>query len=142
MKRRQIPKILAYVAYDNGLAGLQGRTAQSLTNRETWIRCRFIAALGQNHELVFDDLVNADPTVIPRYANHLHQLLHSFAGASTGQRERANFLKLLAGSFFHSPGKQSGAKQTERERDFQLFAFNACSKMMSAMPVSVPMDGA
>jgi hypothetical protein len=46
MKRRQIPKILAYVAHDERLAGLQGRTAQSLSNRETWIRRRFIAALG------------------------------------------------------------------------------------------------
>src|SRR5215472_14509103 len=50
MKRGQIPKILTYVAHNDGLAGLQGGTAQSLTNRETWIRRWFIAALGQNHE--------------------------------------------------------------------------------------------
>src|SRR5262249_40432831 len=38
MKRRQIPDILAYVANDDGLAGIQCSAAQSLTEWEPWIR--------------------------------------------------------------------------------------------------------
>src|SRR4029077_4051529 len=84
MKRRQIPQILANVAYDDGLAGLQGRTAQSLASWKTWIRRRFLAALGHNHELVLNDLVNADPAIITRCANHLHEMLHSLSRAPAG----------------------------------------------------------
>jgi len=81
MKSRKVPKILAYVAYDDGLARLQGRTAQSLTSRKTWIRRRFLAAFGHYHELVLDDLVNANPTIIARGTNHLDELLHSLSRA-------------------------------------------------------------
>src|SRR4029434_11026166 len=108
---RQIPKILAYVAHDDGLAGLQGRTAQSLTNRETWIRRRFLAALGHNHELVLNDLVNADPAIIARGANHLHELFHSFSRAPAGQRKPPDLLKLLARGFFHSRGSNLAHKK-------------------------------
>jgi hypothetical protein len=38
MKRRQIPKILAYVSHYNGFAGIQGSPAQSLGDWESWIR--------------------------------------------------------------------------------------------------------
>src|SRR3954453_3876245 len=102
MKRRQIPEILAHVAHDDGLAGLQSRTAQSLTNRKTWIRCRFLAALGHNHERVLDNLVNANPARIAGGANHLHELLHSFARAPAGQRKSPDLLQLFARGFLHS----------------------------------------
>src|SRR4029077_260450 len=102
MKRRQIPKILAHVAHDNGLAGIQRSPAQPLTNRETWIRRRVGAALGHNHKLVLDNLVNAIPAIIARGANHLHELLHPFWGAPAAQRKTADLLKPLARVFLHS----------------------------------------
>src|SRR5437762_2854341 len=102
MKRRQIPEILAHVAYDDGLAGIQRSPAQPLTNRETWIRRRVAAGLGHNHKLVLDNLVNADPAIIPRGANHLHELLHSFAGAPASQRKPPDLLQLFTRNFLHS----------------------------------------
>jgi hypothetical protein len=102
MKRRQISEILAHVAYDNGLARLQGRTAQSLASWKTWIRRRFLAAFGHNHELVLYDLVNAHPAIIARGANHLHELLHSLSRAPSGQGKRPNFLEFFARGFLHS----------------------------------------
>src|SRR5438045_9342882 len=84
MKRRQIPEILAHVAHDDGLAGLESRTAQSLTNRNTCIRCRVLAALGHNYELVLDDFVGADPAIIACGANPPHRSLQSLAHAPAG----------------------------------------------------------
>ena len=94
-----------------GLAGLQGRTAQSLANWKTWIRRRFLAALGHNHELVLNDLVNADPAIIARGANHLHELLHSLSRAPASQRKPPDLLKLLARGFFHSRGSNLAHKK-------------------------------
>ena len=102
MKRRQIPEILAHVAHDDGLAGLQSRAAQSLTNRKTWIRRRVGAALGHNHKLVLDNLVNANPAIIACGANHLHELIHPFSGAPASQRKPPDLLQLFARSFLHS----------------------------------------
>src|SRR4029079_12974209 len=81
MKRRQVPEILAHVAYDDRLARLQGRSAQSLASWKTWIRRWFLSALRHNHEFVLDDLVNANPPIIARGTNHLDELLHSLSRA-------------------------------------------------------------
>src|SRR4051794_28614642 len=102
MKRRQIPKILAHVANDDSSARLQGRTAQSLAGWKTWICGRFVAAFGHYHELVLNDLVNANPAIIARRANHLHELLHSLSRASARQSKRPDLLKILARDFLHS----------------------------------------
>src|SRR5262245_57107478 len=102
MKRWQIPKILAYVAHDYGFPGIQRGPAQSLGYRKPWIRRWLLAGFRQNHEFILNDLVDADPAVIPRDSNHLHEFLHPLARAPTRQRERADFLKLLARGFFHS----------------------------------------
>ena len=102
MKRRQISQILAHVAYDDRLTGLQGRTAQSLTGWKTWISGRFVAAFGHYHELVLNDLVNANPAIIARGANHLDELLHSLSRASARQGKRPDLLKILARDFLHS----------------------------------------
>src|SRR5438552_12862952 len=120
MKRRQIPEILAHIAYDDGLAGIQRRPAQPLTNRETWIRRRVAAGLGHNHKLVLDNLVNADPAIIPRGANHLHELLHSFAGAPASQRKPPDLLQLFARNFLHLRESNLAQKETKRERDFNF----------------------
>jgi len=116
MKRRQVPEILAHVAYDDRLARLQGRSAQSLASWKTWIRRWFLAAFGHNYELVLNDLVNADPAIIARGANHLHELLHSFAGAPAGQRERADLLKLLTRGFLHSRESNLAQKKPSASR--------------------------
>ena len=113
---RQIAKILAHVAYDDGLAGIQRRAAQSLSNRETWICRRFLACFRQNYEFILNDLVNADPAVIARSANHLHELLHSFAGAPAGQRERTDLLKLFARGFCHSRENNLAYKKPSASR--------------------------
>src|SRR6188472_3634078 len=102
MKRRQIPEILAHVAYDDSLAGLQCRTAQTLAGWKTWICGRFVAAFGHDHELVLNDLVNANPAIIARGTNHLHELLHSLSRASARQGKRPDLLKILARDFLHS----------------------------------------
>src|SRR6476469_6284717 len=74
MKRRQVPEILAHVAHDDGLAGFQGRTAQSLASWKTWIRRRFLAAFSHYHKLVLNDLVNTHASIIACCANHFHEL--------------------------------------------------------------------
>jgi hypothetical protein len=102
MKRWQVSEILAHVAYDHGLARFQGRTAQSLASWKTWIRRRFLPALCHNYELVPNDLVNANPAIIARASNHLHELLHSLSRASASQGKRPDLLKILARDFLHS----------------------------------------
>jgi hypothetical protein len=114
MKRRQITNIFAYVAHDDGLPRLERSAAQALTSRESWVRRRFLAGFRQNYEFILDDFVNADPAVIPRGANHFHDLLHSFAGTPAGQRECADLLELLARGFFHSWGSNLAHLETER----------------------------
>src|SRR5881397_3390834 len=105
-----------HIPDDDRLARIQGRTAKPLTNRKTWIRRGLLAGFGHDHKLILDDLVNTDPAIIARGANHLDELRHSFSGAAAGQGKPPDLLQLLA--------------------------FNACSRMMSAKPGSVPMDGA
>jgi len=67
-----------------------------------WICGRFVAAFGHYHELVLNDLVNANPAIIARGTNHLHELLHSLSRASARQGKRPDLLKILARDFLHS----------------------------------------
>src|SRR5262249_23675264 len=85
-------------------------------NREPWIRRRLLAGLGHDHELVLNDLVNADPAIIPRGANHLHELLHPFPCAPAGQRKTADLLKLFARGFFHSRERNLAHKKPSASR--------------------------
>jgi hypothetical protein len=116
MKRRQIPHILTHVANDDGFARIQRSATQPLGDWETCI-CRWlIAGFCQNHEFILDDLVNCDPAIIPRGANHLYELLHSFASAPAGQRERADLLKLLTRGFLHSRESNLAQKKPSASR--------------------------
>src|SRR5439155_23579582 len=73
-----------------------------LSNRKTRIRRGLVTGFGHDYEFVLDDLVNGDPAIITRRADHFHELLHSFFGAAAGQSEPANVLKLLTRGFLHS----------------------------------------
>ena len=77
---------------------------------------RLIAGFCQNHEFILDDLVNRDPAIVSRGANHLHELLHSLAGAPACQRERADLLKILTGGFFHSRETNVAQKKPSASR--------------------------
>jgi hypothetical protein len=101
VKRGQVADILAHVADDDGFARIQRRTAQALTNWKTRISCGVAAGFGHDHEFVLNDLVNADPAIIARLADHLRELLHSFSCAPAGQRKGADLLKLLTRGFLH-----------------------------------------
>src|SRR6266480_5466009 len=102
MKCRQIPRILVHVAHNDRLAGFQRRAAEPLCNWKSRVGWRLVAGFRLNHELVFNDLVNGDPPITARGANHLHQLLHSFPGTPTGQRKPPDLLQLFASGFLHS----------------------------------------
>src|SRR5262245_48113375 len=116
MKRRQIPDILAHVAHDDGFTGIQRSSTQALANWETWVGRWVAAGFGHDHKLVFNDLVNPDPTIVARGANHLHELVHSFARAPASQRKTANLLKLLTGGFFHSRETNVDQNKTSASR--------------------------
>src|SRR5439155_24747880 len=102
VKRRQIANIFTHVADNDRFARIYCRTAQALSNRKTRIRRGLVTGFGHDYEFVLDDLVNGDPAIITRRADHFHELLHSFFGAAAGQSEPANVLKLLTRGFLHS----------------------------------------
>src|SRR5437868_4151682 len=102
MKCRQIPRILVHVAHNDRLAGFQRRAAEPLCNWKSRVGWRLVASFRLNHELVFNDLVNGDPPITARGANHLHQLPHSFPGTPTGQRKSPDLLQLFASGFLQS----------------------------------------
>src|SRR5581483_10164008 len=113
---------------------------------EARIGGRLVAGAGKNHKFIFDDLVNAHPAIIARCADHLHQLLHPFSCAAARQRECPDLLQLLARCLFHSAEKailkKPRAVAISTREILRAQAFNACSRMMSATPGSVPMDEA
>ena len=116
MEGRQMAKIPAHVADDDGFARIQCRTAQSLSDRKTRISCGLVAGFGHYHEFFLNDLVNADPAVIARGADHLHELLHSFSCAPAGQRKGTDLLKLLTRGFLHSRENNVAHKKTNASR--------------------------
>src|SRR5205807_7393834 len=109
-----------HVTHDDGFARIQRRAAQPLSDRETWIRRWLAAGFGENHEFVFDDLVNGEPPITTRVANHLYELFHSFSGAAPGQRKRPDLLQLFASGFLHSRGGNLAQKETKREHVFNF----------------------
>jgi hypothetical protein len=112
MERGQISRIMVDIADDDRFPGFQRRAAQPLRDWETRIRRRLVACVGENHEFIFDDLVNADPAIIARRANHLCELLHSLSGAPASQRECADLLELLTRRFLHSRESNLVQKKT------------------------------
>src|SRR5204863_8287205 len=83
-------------------ARIQRRAAKSLSNRKARVCRRLIACACENHEFIFDDFVNRQPSIVTRRANHFHQLPHSFSGAAASQRKCPDLLQLLASGFLHS----------------------------------------
>jgi len=122
MKRGQMARIFVHVADNNRFARVQRRAAKPLRNGKTRVSRRLIACACENHEFIFDDFVNRQPPVIARCANHLHELFHSFAGATAGQRKRPDLLQLFARGFLHSRGSNLAQKETKREHDFNFLS--------------------
>ena len=92
VKGRQIAGIVMHVADDDRFPGFQRRPAQPLGDWETRI-CRWLVTRSsKNYEILFHDLVNADPAIIACRANHLCDLLHSLWRAPTGQRKCPDLL--------------------------------------------------
>jgi hypothetical protein len=102
VERGQITDILTDVTDDDGCARIQRRTAQALGNWEAWIRCRVSTGLGHDHEFVLNDLVNANPAIIARGANHLDELIHSFPRAPSSERKPPDLLQLFTSRVLHS----------------------------------------
>jgi len=102
VKRRQISRIFVHIPDNDGLARIQRRAAQPLGDGKARISWRFVPRFRDNDELVFHDLINADPPITAGGANHFHDLPHSFSRAPASQRKRADFLQLLASGFLHS----------------------------------------
>src|SRR5262249_40325268 len=120
VKCRQMSNILSYVAHDDGFARIQCRTAQSLSSRKAGISCGVVAGFGHYHEFIFYDLVDANPAIIARGADHLHELLHSLSRAPAGQRKGTDLLKLLARGFLHSRGSNLAQKKPSASRIFNF----------------------
>src|ERR1700757_1427613 len=120
MKRGQISGIFMHIPDDDRLARIQRRAAKPLTNRETWIRRRLGTGFCENDKLVLDDLVNADPSIIPRGANHFYKLAHSLSGAPSGQCERPDLLQLFARGLLHS---REGNLAQKKPRASTIFNF-------------------
>jgi len=105
-----------HVTDDDRFPGFQRRPAQALPDWKTRIRRWLVARPGENHEIFFHYLVNADPAIIARRANHLHELLHPLWCAPAGERECPDLLQLLAGRFFHSRETNLVQKKTSASK--------------------------
>ena len=101
-----------HVTRDDWVAGVQRRATQALHDWKTLVGRRLVARSGENHEIFFHDLVNADPAIIARRSNHLHELPHPLWRAPSGERECPDLLQPLAGRFFHSRESNLVQKKT------------------------------
>src|SRR2546430_16769004 len=101
-----------HVTRDDWVAGVQRRATQALHDWKTLVGRRLVTSASENHELLVHDLVNGDPAIIARRANHLHELLHPLWRAPAGERECPDLLQLLAGRFFHSRESNLVQKKT------------------------------
>jgi hypothetical protein len=101
-----------HVADDDRIPGFQRRPAQALGDWKPRIRRRFVTRSSKNHEILFHDLVNADPAIIACRANHLCELPHPLWRAAAGERKCPDLLQLLAGRFFHSRESNLVQKKT------------------------------
>src|SRR6266849_3229880 len=101
-----------HVTHDERFARVQRRSAQALRDWKARIRRRLVTSASEDHELLVHDLVNGDPAIIARRANHFHDLLHPFWRAPAGKRESPDLLQLLAGRFLHSRESNLVQKKT------------------------------
>jgi hypothetical protein len=101
VKRRQIPRVFAHIAYNDRFARFQNRAAKSLRDRESRICRRFVPRLGHDGKFLFRDFVNADPPVVPGRADHFRHLLDSALRATARQNERPDGLQVFARGRLH-----------------------------------------
>src|SRR5439155_1575857 len=121
VKRGQIARIAMHVAHDDRVARLQRSAAYPLRDGKPRVGRRLAAGFGKDHKFIFDNLVNSEPAIIARGANHLHELPHAFSGAATRERERANLLKLFARCLLHSREGNLVQKKNGPTTTFRVF---------------------
>src|SRR2546425_12227269 len=112
MKCGQIAWIVVDVADDDRLARVERCPAQPLGDWKAGIRGRFVTRFRKNDKCVVHDLVDANPAIIARRANHFHELSHPLWCPPASERECSDLLQLLARRFLHSRESNLVQKKT------------------------------